>query len=339
MSSIVSSSTSSDVSVTSPPALTAPPQSATTVDELALHPVVPRRSPARWVASVLVLLLLAQVAHSLATNPFYEWHKFGHWVGQPVILDGLVVTLKITAASAVLSLALGIVIALARLSTSPLLRGLAWGYVWLFRSVPLIVVLLFLFNVSAFYPSLGLGIPFGPQLFSISPQSGLSYEAIGVLGLSVAEAAYASEVVRSGVLSVDQGQLEAAHALGLGRLRTFRRVVLPQALRSIVPSYVNLLIGLIKASSLVFYVSLIDLFGAVQTMASTHPTDIVPLLLVATAWYVAMTSVLSVVQFYVERHYAKGAVRSLPPTPLQRLRSAVLRAVASGSQAPAGGPR
>jgi len=142
-------------------------------------------------------------------------------------------------------------------------------------------------------------------------------------------------VVRAGILSVDQGQLEAANALGLSRARLFRRIVLPQALRSIVPAYVNQLIGLIKGTSLVFYVSLLDLFGQVQTMGSTYPTDIVPLLLVATAWYVILTSALSIVQYYVERYYSRGALRTMPLTPLQQVRAglAALRArTAIGAQ-------
>jgi polar amino acid transport system permease protein len=129
--------------------------------------------------------------------------------------------------------------------------------------------------------------------------------------------------VRSGLLSVDQGQHEAAAALGIPRGYQFRRIVLPQALRTIVPSYVNLLIGLVKSSSLVFYVSLLDLFGSVQSLGSTYSGDIVPLLVVATVWYVVLTSVISVVQYYVERRFARGAVRTLPPTPLRRLRRAI----------------
>lgn len=144
--------------------------------------------------------------------------------------------------------------------------------------------------------------------------------AIAVIGLSLNEAAYAAEVVRAGLLSVDQGQLEAATALGLSKSRTFRRIQFPQALRTIVPSYVNQLIGLIKGTSLVFYVSLLDLFGQVESMGSTYPGDIIPLLMVATVWYLILTTILSVVQFYVERAYSKGALRTVPPTPFQRLK-------------------
>jgi polar amino acid transport system permease protein len=122
-------------------------------------------------------------------------------------------------------------------------------------------------------------------------------------------------------LSVDQGQHEAAAALGLPKAYQFRRVVLPQALRAVIPAYVNQLIGLIKSTSLVYYVSLLDLFGSVETMGSTYSGDIVPLLMVATVWYVILTSFVSIAQYYVERYYTRGAVRTLPPTPLQKLRS------------------
>lgn len=202
-----------------------------------------------------------------------------------------------------------------------MLRAVSWTYTWLFRSVPLIVVLIFLYNFSALYKTLSLGIPFGPAFVTFDESRLATDMTVAVVGLSLNEAAYAAEVVRGGLLSVDQGQHEAAAALGLPKGYQFRRIVFPQALRSITPNYVNQLIGLIKSTSLVFYVSLLDLFGSVQTMGSTYPGDIVPLLLVATVWYLILTSAVSVVQFYVERYFARGATRSLPPTPLQKARS------------------
>ncbi|MBM9509247.1 amino acid ABC transporter permease [Actinacidiphila acididurans] len=282
--------------------------------------VIPLRHPWRWVLTALVLVVLAQIGHGLVTNRFFQWDRFRYWFLRPVILDGLVVTLKVTAWSAVLGLLGGVLLALARLSRSPVLRAASWVYVWLFRSVPLIVVLLFLYNFSALYSRLSLGVPFGPGLVHFKESSLATDMVVAVVGISLNEAAYAAEVVRAGVLSVDQGQHEAAAALGLPRGYQFTRIVMPQALRAIVPAYVNQLIGLIKGTSLVFYVSLLDLFGKVQTMESTYPGDVVPLLMVATVWYVILTSVVSVVQFYVERYYSRGALRTVPPTPLQRLR-------------------
>ena len=293
--------------------------------DLAAQRVIPLRHPLRWVAIAVVAVVLAQVIHGLVTNPFYQWDRFAYWFLRPVVLNGLLITLYVTAISAVLALLAGIVLALARLSGSPLLQTASWAYVWLFRSVPLIVVLLFLYNVSALYKALGLGVPFGPVVVSFGVTALATPTVIAILGLTLHEAAYAAEIVRGGILSVDQGQHEAAAALGIPRRHQFRRIVLPQALRSIVPNYVNLLIGLIKATSLVFYVSLLDLFGTVQSMGSTYPGDIVPLLLVATVWYVILTSVVSVVQFSVERRFSRGAIRNLPPTPLQRLSAGLVK--------------
>ncbi|MFJ5642078.1 amino acid ABC transporter permease [Streptomyces sp. NPDC093223] len=283
--------------------------------------VRPLRRPGRWIATAVVLVLVAQFAHGLATNPFYQWDRFRYWFLRPTILDGLVVTLEVAALSAVLGLLGGVVLALARLSGSPVLRAVSWTYTWLFRSIPLIVLLIFLYNFSALYRTLSLGVPFGPAFVTFDESKLATDLAIAVIGLSLNEAAYASEVVRGGILSVDQGQHEAAAALGLPKGYQFSRIVLPQALRSIVPNYVNQLIGLIKSTSLVFYVSLLDLFGSVQSMGSTYPGDIVPLLLVATVWYLILTSAVSVLQYYVERYFARGATRALPPTPLQRLRT------------------
>ncbi|GGZ80500.1 putative amino acid ABC transporter, permease protein [Streptomyces subrutilus] len=283
--------------------------------------VLPLRRPGRWTAAAIVLVLVSQAANGLLTNPFYQWDRFAYWFVRPVILEGLLITLQVAAYSAALGLAGGVLLALGRLSGNPVLRSVSWTYVWLFRSVPLIVVLLFLYNLSALYPTLSIGVPFGPAFFTFDESRLATDIVVAVVGLSLAEAAYAAEIVRAGVLSVDQGQHEAAAALGLPRRYQFARIVFPQALRSIVPSYVNQLIGLLKATSLVFYVSLLDLFGSVQSMASTYPGDVVPLLLVATVWYVILTSVVSVVQYYVERYYARGALRTLPPTPVQRARA------------------
>ncbi|MFY4717197.1 amino acid ABC transporter permease [Streptomyces sp. LaBMicrA B280] len=285
--------------------------------------VRPLRRPGRWITTAVVLVVVAQIAHGLATNPFYQWDRFRYWFLRPTVLDGLLVTLEVAALSAVSGLIGGVLLALARQSGSPVLRAVSWTYTWLFRSVPLIVVLIFLYNFSALYKTLSLGIPFGPAFVTFDESRLATDMTVAVIGLGLNEAAYAAEVVRGGLLSVDQGQHEAAAALGLPRSYQFTRIVLPQALRSITPNYVNQLIGLVKSTSLVFYVSLLDLFGSVQTMGSTYPGDIVPLLLVATVWYLILTSAVSIVQFYVERYFARGATRALPPTPLQKARAAL----------------
>jgi polar amino acid transport system permease protein len=285
--------------------------------------VIPVRRPGRWIATVVVLVVAAQVVHGLVTNPFYQWHRFAYWFHRPVVLDGLVITLEVTALSAVLALVGGVVLALMRLSRNPVLQAISWLYIWLFRSIPLIVLLLFLYNFGALYRTISLGVPFGPSFLRFDEANLAGAMALAVVGISLNESAFAAEVVRSGLLSVDQGQHEAAAALGLPGSYQFRRIVLPQALRTIVPASVNLLIGLVKSTSLVYYVSLLDIFGTVETLGSTYSGDIVPLLLVATVWYLILISIVSVLQYYVERYYARGAVRTLPPTPLQRLRTAI----------------
>jgi polar amino acid transport system permease protein len=238
-----------------------------------------------------------------------------------VIVRGLVLTLELTGLAAVFGLLGGIALALMRLSPSPLLQAVSWGYVWVFRSIPLIVLLLFLANVTALYSSLSLGVPFGPAFVRFNANDVLSFFVVAVLGLSLNEAAYAAEIVRSGIISVDQGQREAAAALGLPRRRQYRRIILPQATRTIIPTYANQLIGLLKGTSVVYITSLLELFGEVETQASTNSGQIIPLLMVGTVWYIILTSILSVVQYYVERHFSRGALRTMPRTPLQRVRT------------------
>lgn len=178
------------------------------------RPVVPLRHPLRWIAAAVVLVVLLNFVETLFTNESWGWPAVGKWLFSPAILTGLQLTLVATALSAVISFTGGIVVAIARLSRNPVLSGLAWGYVWLFRSVPLILVLVFLYNLGSLYPTIGIGIPFGPQV-EVTTANVLGDLAIGVIGLSLSEIAYASEIVRAGVLAVDHGQHEAAQALGL----------------------------------------------------------------------------------------------------------------------------
>ena len=288
---------------------------------LAVRPVTALLRPGRWLATAIVALLIAQFVYGLVSNQHYEWDRFRYWFAKDIILSGLRTTLEVSGWSALFGLIGGVLLAIARLSSSPLLRAVSWLYIWFFRSLPLIVLLLILYNFAYFYPRLSVGVPFGPTFVTGHTTHLFTPLVMGVLALSLNEAAYAAELVRGGFLSVDHGQIEAANALGLSRSRQLRRVILPQALRTIVPGYVNQLVGLIKSSSLVYYVSLLDVFGQVFLLESRYPTDVVPLLLVGAAWYLILTAVLSVLQFYVERFFSRGAVRTLPPTPLQKLRS------------------
>ncbi|GHD07198.1 putative amino acid ABC transporter, permease protein [Streptomyces violarus] len=281
---------------------------------------MPRRRVGRLLSAAVALLLFAMVVNSVVRNRAFQWEVVGQYFTSAAVLDGLLLTLWLTGVVMVLGFLLGIPLAVMRLSDNPVLATLSWGFVWIFRSTPLLVQLLFWFNIGALYPTLGLGVPFGPQFITVKTVNLLGPALTAVIGLTLHEAAYAAEVVRGGILSVDAGQTEAAQALGIGRARTLRRIVVPQAMRSIVPTAGNMLIGTLKGTSIVSVLAVHDLLYSAQ-LVYNQTYQVIPLLMVATLWYIAVTTVLSVGQFYVERHYARGAARALPPTPVQRLRA------------------
>lgn len=295
-----------------------PPAAAPPSDDTELPRIVPRRHLGRWIAAAVALLVLAMVLNSVVRNDAFQWQVVGQYFTTAAVLDGLLLTLWLTAAVMVLAFLLGTGIAVLRLSANPVLRTLSWGYVWIFRSTPLLVQLLFWFNIGALYPTLGVGIPFGPEFVTVRTVNLLGPTLTALIGLTLHETAYAAEVIRGGILSVDAGQTEAAQALGLGRWRTLRRIVVPQAMRSIVPTAGNMLIGTLKGTSIVSVLAVHDLLFSVQLIYN-RTYQVIPLLLVATVWYIAVTSVLGVGQYHVERYYGRGAARSLPPTPLARL--------------------
>ncbi|GAB3305672.1 ABC transporter permease subunit [Epidermidibacterium keratini] len=286
--------------------------------------VVPVRHPWRWAGVAVVVVLLAQFVHGLITNPGWDWPTFGAWFASKSIVTALGTTIQLTAFGTVLGFALGVVLAAMRMSRSPFLQIVSWGYVWAFRSIPLIVQLLFWFNIAYLYQTLQFGVPFGPGFFSVETNDVLGPLGAAVLGLALHQAAYAAEIIRGGILSVDHGQLEAAAALGIPRLRQFRRIVLPQAMRSILPNAANEVISLFKGTSIVSVMAIPELFYQAQVIYGRNGR-VVPLLMVATVWYIVLTSVLSIVQYYLERHYAKGANRTPPPTPWQRARDGMGR--------------
>ncbi|MEV0601417.1 amino acid ABC transporter permease [Streptomyces sp. NPDC050315] len=261
--------------------------------------IVPRRRTGQWAAAALVLALLALAATSVVRNDAFQWDVVAGYFLTTAVLRGLGLTLWLTALVMVLGFALGTLLAAMRLSANPVLRSVAWGYVWLFRSMPILVQLLFWFNIGALYP----------HILGIKTVNLLGPLTVALIGLTLHEAAYAAEVVRGGILSVDRGQLEAAQSLGLSRWRRGLRIVLPQAMRSIVPPAGNMLIGTLKGTSIVSVIAVQDLLYSVQLVY--HRTyQVIPLLLVATLWYVLITSLLSVGQYYLERHYARGAERT-----------------------------
>nr|WP_308013076.1 amino acid ABC transporter permease/ATP-binding protein [Inquilinus sp. Marseille-Q2685] len=285
------------------------------------HRVVGARHPGRTAGTLFAAAVIVAALHSILTNPRWEWGVFAEWFFAEPVMDGLGRTLLLTAAGSALGFLLGTGLALARVSKSPLLSGLAWGYIWLLRSIPLIVLLLILFNLGYLYESVRLGIPFTDIVFGEVPTvSLLGPYAAALLGLSLNQAAFSAEIIRGGILSVDQGQLEAAAALGLPRRRQAFRIILPQAMRAILPTAFNELIGLAKGTSMVYVLALPELFYTVQVIYRRN-LAVIPLLMVATVWYLIIMIVLSVIQFYIERHFARGALRTLPPTPIQRLRA------------------
>ncbi|MFI9361322.1 amino acid ABC transporter permease [Kitasatospora sp. NPDC053057] len=289
--------------------------------------IVARRRPGQWIAAAVALLLAAMAVSSVIRNKAFQWSVVADWFTARSVLDGLTLTLWLTAVTLALGFVFGTVLATMRLSANSVLRTISWGYVWIFRSTPPLVQLLFFFNIGALYPTLGLGIPFGPEFVTVKTVNLIGPTLTAVIGLTLLEAAYAAEVIRGGILSVDRGQLEAAAALGLGRWRVLRRIVVPQAMRAIVPAAGNMLIGALKGTSIVSVLAVSDLLYSVQ-LVYLQSYQVIPMLMVATLWYLVVTTVLSVGQYYVERHFAKGASREgLPPTPLRRARAALVKAV------------
>lgn len=288
--------------------------------------VVHTRHWFRWTLSAILIFVVAQFAWSLVTNPHYEWGVFAHYFFAEPVLIGIGYTLGLAAISAVIGFTLGTILALGRLSRSPLLNSLAWAYIWFFRSVPLVVQIIVWYNLGYLYPTLGLGTPFTDDFWIVEfPTVQLvSAFAAAILGLGLHQAAYSAEIIRGGLLSVDAGQTEAAAALGIPASRRLFRIILPQAARSIVPNATNEIIGLVKGASVVFVIAIPELFYAVQVIYNRN-SRVIPLLLVAVVWYTIITTVLSIAQYYIERHYARGSVRQLPPTPLQRTRAWLAR--------------
>ncbi|WP_264159031.1 amino acid ABC transporter permease/ATP-binding protein [Burkholderia vietnamiensis] len=308
--------------------------------------IVPARHRSRLAGTMLALVLIALALYSILGNPQWGWPVFAEWFLSPPVLSGLARTLVLTVLGAVFGFALGALVALARLSRSRLLAASAWTFVWLFRSIPLIVLLLILNNLGYLYEHVRLGMPFTDIVWFDTPTTDLiSPFFAAVLGLTLNHAAFSAEVIRGGILAVDQGQLEAAAALGLPRGRQTTRIVLPQAMRAILPTAFNDLITLAKGTSMVYVLAMPELFYTVQVIYRRN-LDVIPLLMVATVWYLIILTVLSAIQVQVERHYARGALRNPPPSALTFVlalaralwrrtaaRNATARAVAVGDAA------
>lgn len=276
--------------------------------------IVPARYRGRTVGTVFAALIIAAGLHSVFSNPRWGWDVFAEWFFAEPVLVGLGRTLLLTVLGAFLGFVLGTGLALARVSRSPLLAGVSWTYVWIFRSIPLIVLLLILNNLGYLYETITIGVPYtGINFISWNTTQLMTPFIAAVLGLALHAAAFSSEIVRGGILSVDQGQLEAAAALGLPRRRQFSRIVLPQAMRSILPTGFNEIILLAKGTSQVYILALPELFYTIQIIYRRN-LEVIPLLMVATVWYLVILTVLSIIQHHIERHYARGALRNPPPS-------------------------
>jgi polar amino acid transport system permease protein len=242
---------------------------------------------------------------SILTNPRFRWGIVGEYIISDPILDGLRLTLLLTVVAQFLGIVIGIILAIMRLSSNRVLARAAWIYIWFFRGTPLLVQLIFWYNISALYPEISIGIPFGPTFWQGNANELITPFAVAILGLALNEGAYMAEIVRGGIVGIDRGQSESAKALGMTHMQTLRRVILPQAVKVIIPPTGNQTILMLKTTSLVSVLALADLLYTAQTIyARTFET--MPLLMVASLWYLAITSVLTFGQYFLERHFSEG---------------------------------
>lgn len=288
-------------------------RAAVTDDPLRTARLVSAPRPGRWLAAAAVVVLVAMFVNTLITNQRFQWGIVAQYFTAPSILRGLGLTLALSASVFVVGYLFGIGLAAMRLSSNPILRSVSFTFVWIVRSVPAIVQVLFWFQLASLYPRLSIGIPFGPEFASVQTANLFSGIIAAFIALTLDVAAFSAEVVRGGLLSVDRGQTEAAEALGLSRRRIFRRIVLPQAMPAIIPASGNLANGMVKATAIVSVIAVQDLLYSAQLIYNDN-FQVVPLLIVATLWYIIITTALSVLQYFIERHYNRShrrEVRSL----------------------------
>ncbi|MFE5124334.1 amino acid ABC transporter permease [Streptomyces sp. NPDC056669] len=278
---------------------------------------IPVRHYGRWVSAVITIAVLFLLISAFARGDV-NWGAIPDYFFDGEILRGVRNTVWITILAMVLGVVLGIILAVMRLSKNPVTASIAWGYIWFFRGTPVYVQLLVWFNLGLVFDYINI-MPIYKDEWSDFMTPFLA----ALLGLGLNEAAYMAEICRAGLQSVDEGQSEAAQALGMSHAKTLRRVVLPQAMRVIVPPTGNEFINMLKTTSLVIAVQYWDLLQATSEVGQNSGAT-AEMLFLAAAWYLILTSVLSVGQYYLERYYARGSSRSLPATPLQRVRANLL---------------
>ncbi|MFC9555868.1 amino acid ABC transporter permease [Rhodococcus sp. NPDC056960] len=296
-----------------------PSPSAVTTTPDPSAPVIPLKHPVRQTFAILLLVLAAAVTWNVATNDRFHWTVVSTNLFAPQVLRGVVLTIILTVVSMTAGISLGTLLAVMRLSENPIVNAISRGYIWFFRGTPLLVQLIFWYNIAALYPTVSIGIPFGgPEFLSGSVNTLITPLGAALLGLSLNEAAYMAEIIRGGIGSVDKGQYDAAQALGMNRTQLMRRVILPQAMRVVLPPTGNQVISMLKGTTLVSVLAISDLLYSAQIIYSLNYQTI-PLLIVASLWYLLMTTVLSFFQDKLEKHYARGFTASAAPT---RFRSA-----------------
>ncbi|MDO1582773.1 amino acid ABC transporter permease [Rhizobium oryzicola] len=258
---------------------------------------------------VVVILVVANFAWIVANNENFGWPVVAKYFFDPVVISGLYVSLGLTVIGMILGVVFGLLIAIARMSSDRLASSFASLFIWFFRGTPLLVQLIFWYNMSTLFPRLSLSIPFGPTLMSWDTNSVITPMTAAIVGLALNEAAYMAEIIRGGLLSVDRGQSETAQAFGMTRARALWRIIIPQAMRSIVPPTGNQLISMIKATSLVSVIAMADLLYSVQSIYN-RTFEIIPMLLVAVIWYLLITTVLNIGQSYIEAYYGRSDRRN-----------------------------
>jgi polar amino acid transport system permease protein len=279
---------------------------------------VPVRHPGRWVAAAVIAVLALMFVHMLLTNPVFQWGFMFDNMFRPAVLRGARTTLIMTVLAMLFGVLLGIVVAVMRLSPNPVVAGAAWAYVWFFRAIPRIVLLFFSASLGALYATYELGIPFDKQLMGLLGLHGdLRFLSLngnqiftgffaGLLGLALSEGAYMAEIVRAGIQSVDPGQTEAATALGMSRGRALRRIVLPQAMRVIIPPTGNETIAMLKDTSLLIAVPVTSELNFQLRAIGSRTFQIIPMAVASILWYLALSSLLMVGQYFLERRFSRG---------------------------------
>jgi polar amino acid transport system permease protein len=274
----------------------------------------------RWLSAAVVLALLAWLVESAIRAHFIDFAVVRKYQFSPLILKGLQATVVLAVLAQATGILLGVVLAVMRLSKNPVMSALSSFYIWFFRGTPVLVQLFFWFNgVPLIFHRLTIAIPFTHvTLYSTPMTDFMTAFMAAFLGLALNEGAYMAEIVRAGIISVDEGQVEAASALGMTSTLTLRRIVLPQAMRVIIPPTGNEFISMLKTTSLASAITYGELLRRASDIYSTN-LEVVPLLIVASIWYVALTTVASIGQYYIERRFARGQKLSPSETAMQRL--------------------